>query len=75
MLRSRLSFAARFMFSLICVAATAQPGLAGAAEPLSKPKYDVIFEEDVAILMRDGTVLRGDVYRPDLLAVENSHYA
>lgn len=32
---------------------------------LSQPEYAVIFEQDVAIPVRDGTVLRADVYRPD----------
>ena len=32
---------------------------------LSQPDYGVIFEQDVPIRTRDGTVLRADVYRPD----------
>lgn len=40
------------------------PGLAAANEPLSQPEYGVILEEDVAIPLRDGTVLSADVYRP-----------
>jgi len=40
------------------------PGLAAANEPLSQPEYRVILEEDVAIPLRDGTVLSADVYRP-----------
>lgn len=32
---------------------------------LSQPEYEVIFEQDVPIPVRDGTVLRADVYRPD----------
>ena len=39
-------------------------GMARSAE-LSQPEYGVIFEQDVAIPVRDGTVLRADVYRPD----------
>ncbi len=35
------------------------------AAELSQPEYDVIFEQDVPIRVRDGTVLRADVYRPD----------
>jgi putative CocE/NonD family hydrolase len=36
------------------------------AQPnLSQPEYGVVFEEDVPIRVRDGTVLRADVYRPD----------
>ncbi|OGA16368.1 MAG: hypothetical protein A3H33_01085 [Betaproteobacteria bacterium RIFCSPLOWO2_02_FULL_65_20] len=30
----------------------------------SKPKYDLVIEKDVEIPMRDGAVLRGDVFRP-----------
>jgi len=37
---------------------------AGAAQPASQPEYEVALEEDVAITVRDGTVLRADVYRP-----------
>jgi len=36
-----------------------------AQENLSQPEYGVIFEQDVPIRVRDGTVLRADVYRPD----------
>ena len=39
--------------------------IAAAAEPLSEPQYGVVFEQDVPIRVRDGTVLRADVYRPD----------
>ena len=41
-------------------------GSALALDPLSEPKYQVIFEQDVPIRVRDGTVLRADVYRPDV---------
>jgi predicted acyl esterase len=41
----------------------ASPGQA--QDSVSQPQYGVIFEHDVPIRMRDGTVLRGDVYRPD----------
>jgi predicted acyl esterase len=37
-----------------------------AAEPLSQPRYGVKFEQNVPIRTRDGTVLRADVYRPDV---------
>ena len=40
-------------------------GAVGADEPLSQPEYGVVLDEDVAIPMRDGAVLRADVYRPD----------
>jgi hypothetical protein len=36
-----------------------------AQDNLSQPEYGVVFEEDVPIRVRDGTVLRADVYRPD----------
>lgn len=39
-------------------------GMARGAE-LSQPEYGVMFEQDVPIPVRDGTVLRADVYRPD----------
>ncbi len=39
--------------------------VAAANDELSQPQYGVIFEQDVPIRVRDGTVLRADVYRPD----------
>ncbi len=48
------------------------PGLAVADESLSQPEYGVILEEDVAIPVRDGTVLRADVYRPDASGGDSS---
>ena len=42
-----------------------QAPVANAGTTLSQPEYGVILEEDVAIPVRDGTVLRADVYRPD----------
>jgi len=38
--------------------------IASAADP-SQPQYGMIYEHDVPIPVRDGTVLRADVYRPD----------
>ncbi len=38
---------------------------ASAQATLSQPEYGVVFEQDVPIRVRDGTVLRADVYRPD----------
>lgn len=32
---------------------------------LSQPEYSILLEKDVRIPMRDGTELRGDVFRPD----------
>ena len=40
--------------------------LVSAQGELSEPEYSVIFEKDVPIRVRDGTVLRADVYRPDV---------
>jgi predicted acyl esterase len=34
-------------------------------EQLSKPQYRMVIERDVAVPMRDGVVLRADVFRPD----------
>jgi predicted acyl esterase len=34
-------------------------------EQLSKPQYRMVVERDVAVPMRDGVVLRADVFRPD----------
>ncbi len=53
---------------LSLLAITIAIGLTGAdaqAAELSQPEYGVIFEQDVPIRVRDGTVLRADVYRPD----------
>lgn len=49
------------------------PGLAAADESLSQPEYGVILDEDVAIPVRDGTVLRADVYRPDVSADDSGN--
>ena len=57
--------AAQFALALSCVAAVCLPTMTGAQEHLSQPEFSVIFEQDVAIPLRDGTVLRADVYRPD----------
>ena len=49
---------------LLAIAATAGNETSHAADPLSQPVYDVVLDEDVGITVRDGTVLRADVYRP-----------
>jgi putative CocE/NonD family hydrolase len=41
-----------------------------AQEAVSQPKYGMVFEENVPIQVRDGTVLRADVYRPDTASDE-----
>ena len=41
------------------------PTIVGAEQPLSPPTYGVIFDEDVTIPLRDGSVLMADIYRPD----------
>jgi len=46
------------------------PPAALAQDALSEPEYGVIFEKDVPIRVRDGTVLRADVYRPDVSSDE-----
>ncbi len=66
MTKSRYSVAAHLLLGLCLLVAGFQAGIADAELPLSQPQYDVIFEEDVAIPVRDGTVLRADVYRPDV---------
>ena len=50
----------------ILLALVLMSGSVSAADPLSEPEYGVIFEQDVPIRVRDGTVLRADVYRPDV---------
>src|SRR5579884_3185635 len=35
-----------------------------APKKLSQPAYPVVFEPDIAIPLPDGTILRGDLYRP-----------
>jgi len=41
------------------------PDYAVGGEPPSQSGYDVVFEKDVTIPLRDGSVLRADIYRPD----------
>jgi len=40
-------------------------GVTASAADVSQPQYGMIFEHDVAVPVRDGTVLRADVYRPE----------
>jgi hypothetical protein len=54
-----------FASTAICIAALATAQTVLAQDELSQPRYGMIFEEDVPIRVRDGTVLRADVYRPD----------
>ena len=56
-------FCVSFVLGACAIAATGS--MAHAQDNLSQPEYGVIFEEDVPIRVRDGTVLRADVYRPD----------
>ena len=56
-------FCVSLLLSACAIAATGSVALA--QDNLSQPEYGVIFEEDVPIRVRDGTVLRADVYRPD----------
>jgi len=66
MLNSRRFLAAQCFLGMVWIAAAVQPVIAAAQESLSQPEYGVIFEKNVAIPVRDGTVLRADVYRPDV---------
>ncbi|HJP36028.1 MAG TPA: CocE/NonD family hydrolase, partial [Gammaproteobacteria bacterium] len=52
---------------VLCVLAVAVgfAGAQGQAAELSTPEFGMIYERDVPIRTRDGTVLRADVYRPD----------
>jgi predicted acyl esterase len=56
-------FCMSFVLGACAIAATSS--VAFAQDNLSQPEFGVIFEEDVPIRVRDGTVLRADVYRPD----------
>ena len=73
MLNSRRFLAAQCFLGVVWIAAAVQPVIAAAQEPLSQPEYGVIFEENVAIPVRDGTVLRADVYRPDVRNTSDEH--
>ena len=53
------------LFLLAAVAMVPATARAQSVEA-SQPEYNVIFEQDVPIRLRDGTVLRADVYRPDV---------
>ncbi|MDH3435222.1 MAG: hypothetical protein OEM60_15265, partial [Gammaproteobacteria bacterium] len=63
MLRSCRYFAVCVVTGVCGLLVTVESAIA--ATPLSQPQYRVIFEQDVAIPVRDGTVLRADIYRPD----------
>ena len=64
MLNLRTTFLPARWLTLALLLPALGAAIASAAEPLSQPEYGVILEEDVAITVRDGTVLRADVYRP-----------
>ena len=57
-----MKFSVIFMISWLALVGS----LAFAQDELSEPEYSVIFEKDVPIQVRDGTVLRADIYRPDV---------
>ena len=57
-----MKFGVIFMISWLALVGS----LAFAQDELSEPEYSVIFEKDVPIQVRDGTVLRADIYRPDV---------
>jgi putative CocE/NonD family hydrolase len=65
MIDRRTDFRTGLFVAAIVLLAGMLPGSATADEPLSQAQYGVILEEDVPIPVRDGTVLRADVYRPD----------
>ncbi len=65
MVKSRRQVATPFLRALCLLAFSFHAGAAVADDAPSKPEYGVIFEQNVAIPLRDGTVLRADVYRPD----------
>ncbi|MDH4255733.1 MAG: CocE/NonD family hydrolase [Gammaproteobacteria bacterium] len=67
--RERVRFA--MLLAVLGTATGLLPEISSAEDSLSQPEYGVVFEEDVAIAVRDGTVLRADVYRPSG-AAENS---
>ena len=71
MLNSQRFLAAAYFLGMVWIAAAVQAAIAAAQEPLSQPEYGVIFDENVAIPLRDGTVLRADVYRPDVRDANN----
>tara|TARA_B100001250_G_scaffold165213_1_gene142236 strand:- start:22472 stop:24151 length:1680 start_codon:yes stop_codon:yes gene_type:complete len=55
-------FAFNFIFFLVFSLFLSQVVI---SQELSQPKYDVIFEKNVKIKVRDGMILNADVYRPD----------
>ena len=63
--RYRLGFRVALAQGLLLCAIGSLAATALAQDNASQPEYGVIFEEDVPIRVRDGTVLRADVYRPD----------
>jgi len=63
--KSQRVFAAALALGLCYVLALLLPTVVGAEKPPSPPSYGVIFDEDVAIPLRDGSVLMADIYRPD----------
>jgi len=54
----------RFTGIWLLLTAALLPGFACAADGPSKAEYAMVLDEDVGIPLRDGTVLRADVYRP-----------
>ncbi len=53
------------LFAALVAGSLVQAPAAWAQAQLSQPEYGVVFEQNVPIRTRDGTVLRADVYRPD----------
>lgn len=69
-IHTRTSAAAWVLAALVLVAPWPQAPARADDAGLSQPEYGVIFEKDVPIEVRDGTVLRADVYRPDVGAAD-----
>ncbi len=60
-----LTFYRRCAQLLLLAIVVGPAGQKALSAELSQPEFGVIFEQDVPIRTRDGTVLRADVYRPD----------
>lgn len=54
----------RLMFAVGLAAVAVSPGLLGSSQPARQHQPGVIVEKNVPAPMRDGVVLRSDVYRP-----------
>ena len=48
----------------LCACLTPKDARGQAGAPAASPKYEVVFEHNVEARMRDGVILRADIYRP-----------